>query len=455
MKIPQTPPQTFDPSRPFDPEKFNAIMTQLGQWSLQDRYLHWDELRRRPPPDGFSREEWWFGIKIVRGGQFRQLGLRDKQGVPFQFGQPDSVGELLHKIDCGLGAVLGLPEAIGQQSSRDRYVINTLIQESITSSQLEGAATTRVVAREMLRTGRPPRDKSERMIMNNYLTMQRIRELRDRELTPDLVFELHRQTTMDTLETPDAAGRFRRPDEDVRVEDEIEGTVFHRPPLASELPERLQAMCDFANGKTPEFFVHPVVRAVVLHFWLAYDHPFVDGNGRTARALFYWSMLRRKYDLFEFISISEILLRAPKRYAMAFLHTETDANDLTYFILHQARVIGDAVEALHEYLARKKRELQATAESLRGVDGLNCRQQALISHALREPHTLYLISAHQRSHGVSYQTARDDLFDLVDLGLLLQGKEGRRYNFRAPPDLADRITELGKAVSPTGLFPGV
>jgi Fic family protein len=63
--------------------------------------------------------------------------------------------------------------------------------------------------------------------------------------------------------------------------------VFHTPPPAAELPARLEAMCDFANSKTPDTFIHPVVRGIFLHFWLAYDHPFVDGNGRTARALFY------------------------------------------------------------------------------------------------------------------------------------------------------------------------
>ncbi len=426
------------------------IMGQMQSWKNQDRYLHWDDIRRRPAPTGFTHKDWWLGIKLARQGQYRQISLKDKKGGPFQLGQPDSLAELLHKIDCGLGAVLGLPDAIGHPSVRDRYVINTLIQESITSSQLEGAATTRAVAKEMLRSGRPPRDKGERMILNNYLTMQHIRDLRDDDLTPALVFELHRRITTDTLDKPDAAGRLRQASEDVRVEDGIEGTVFHRPPLAEEPPGRLEVMCDFANGKTPNFFIHPVVRAITLHFWLAYDHPFVDGNGRTARALFYWAMLRQKYDLFEFISISDILLRAPVRYAMAFLHTETDDNDLTYFILHQAQVIRDAVDALRDYLARKKKELRETAEALHGLKRLNHRQQALISHALREPHTVYLISAHQQSHGVTHQTARDDLFDLVGLGLLSANKEGRRYNFRAPADLGGRISNLGPKAPSAG-----
>lgn len=61
----------------------------------------------------------------------------------------------------------------------------------------------------------------------------------------------------------------------------------------------MTAMCAFPNGHLPDTFIHPAIRAIILHFWLGYDHPFVDGNGRTARALFYWAMLRQNYSLFE------------------------------------------------------------------------------------------------------------------------------------------------------------
>ncbi|MFT3830502.1 MAG: Fic family protein [Opitutaceae bacterium] len=404
-----------------------------------DRYLHWDRVRRRPPPEGFRTEEWWLGIKLGRNAHLRPIPLLDKKGTPFRIGQPDSLTELLHHIDRGLGAALGIPQVIETPEARDRYIVRSLLEEAITSSQLEGAATTRAVAKEMLRTGRPPRDKSERMILNNYLTMQRIRDLRDAPLSPQLVFELHELVTLDTLDQPGAAGRLRQATEYVRVEDDIEGTVYHEPPPAEQLPARLEAMCAFANGTAPDFYVHPVIRAIVLHFWLAYDHPFVEGNGRTARTLFYWAMLRQGYELFEFISISQILLRAPRRYAEAFLHTETDDNDLTYFILHQARVIREAVDALRDYVHHKTAELREAEQCMRGLAELNHRQQALLAHALREPMTRYVIAGHQRSHGVTHQTARDDLFALVERGLLALRKEGRIYTFHAVSDLAEKL----------------
>lgn len=419
------------------------VFLHAAEVAKKDRYLPWVELGRRPAPFGLTHEEWWVVLKLGRASRLRSIPLRDKAGTNFQLGVPDQVLAQLHEIDRGLGFAVDLPDAITAPEARDHYIVSSLIQESITSSQLEGAATTREVAKEMLRTGRPPRDRSERMILNNYHTMQRIRALRAVTLTPDLVLELHALVTDGTLDKPGAAGRLRREEENVRVED-MEGNVFHEPPSAVELPARLQAMCGFANGATPDFFVHPVVRAIVLHFWLAYDHPFVDGNGRTARALFYWSMLKQGYRLFEFISISHILLRAPARYAQAFLHTEGDGNDLTYFVLHQAEVIREAVEALHDYAGRKTRELRSAEKKLRGLEGLNHRQQALLAHALREPSTRYIIEGHRRSHNVTFQTARTDLFALVQRGLLTVKKEGRTNIFRAPTDLGDKLAKLAE-----------
>ncbi len=448
MKIPQTPPNYLDLfSDQFDNNKLINVLSRMSEIRADDRYLHWEEIRRRPAPEGLTHEEWWAALKFNRLAKFQLIPLLAKEQKPFGFGLPDQLIKLLHDIDRGLGASFAVPESVRHSTSRNQYIIATLTQEAITSSQLEGAVTTREVAREMLRSGRPPRDSSERMILNNYRTMERIRELARQPnllLTPDLVFELHHLVTDGTLERADATGRLRLESENVRVED-MEGNIFHQPPPADQLPARLQSMCDFANGRNSVSFVHPVIRAIILHFWLAYDHPFVDGNGRTARALFYWAMLRANYQLFEFISISDVLLRAPARYAMAFLHTETDGNDLTYFLLHQAGVIEDAVKNLHRYIGEKKTQFSQAARCLQGVQDLNHRQQALLAHALREPHTRYLVVAHQNSHQVSHQTARNDLVELAQRGLLVMEKQGRGYVFRTPPDLAGKLDTAASA----------
>ncbi len=354
------------------------------------------------------------------------------------FGMSDPVLEALHLVEREASGQAGIPPALDNPETRDRYLVSSLTEEAITSSMLEGAATTRGIAKEMIRSGRPPRDRGERMVLNNYRAMGDLRGLREVPLTPDRLLDLQRRMTEGILDEGSGGGRLRRVDEELVVADE-EGTVLHRPPEAGELPDRVRRLCDFANGLPESRFIHPVVRAILLHFWLAFDHPFVDGNGRTARALFYWSMLRSGYRLCEFVSISSVVRRAPSRYARSFLYAETDDNDVTYFLLEQLRVIRMAFRQLNEYLERKTAELRSLERLLRRSDRFNHRQLALLTHALRYPEREFTFRSHRASHNVTYQTARADLLDLAKAGLLHRGKLGKRFVFRPPPNLDRRL----------------
>jgi Fic family protein len=282
------------------------------------------------------------------------------------------------------------------------------------------------------------------MILNNYEGMRLVLRAIDRPLTPAFVCELQRVLTADTLDEPDAAGRYRRADEEIVIEDET-GTRLYTPPPADQLEQRMEAMCLFANGGGTGEFIPPAVRAILLHLWLACDHPFVDGNGRTARALFYWCMARQGYWLCEYVSISRILKKARGQYARAYLYTETDENDATYFILYQLRVLLRAISELHHYLARKAAEFRDAEELVRhasAVHGeLNPRQLSLINNALKRPEARYTVDSHRRSHDVSYETARTDLMRLVDESLLEQRKSARAFVFTPVKDLRKRLTE--------------
>ena len=443
MKMPKNPPsiEIIWEQIKADKELISKIFGERFAPLVKGKYLHWDKLLYYPPPKDLTHEQWWFSLKMQRRNLLKQISLNDKKGQPFQHLEVDPIPEMLHKIDQGAGGFIQMPEQITNPDTKDQYYVSSLIQEAITSSQLEGAATTRRVAKEMIKTGRSPRDRSERMILNNFRTMQQIGKIKDKPLSKELVFEIHRLVTEGTLDDSSAAGRFRTAEEK-RVVGDMYNEVFHDPPPADELEKRMAAMCDFANSKTPKYFIHPVIRSIILHFWLAYDHPFVDGNGRTARTLFYWSMLRHNFWLFEFISISQIIRKAPAKYGRAFLYTETDDNDLTYFIIYHLDVIRRAIKELHEYIKRKTEKLQTIERELRGIVVLNHRQRALISHALRHPHQRYTIKSHQTSHNVVYQTSRLDLFGLELRGLLKCHKVGRMWHFTPVDELEERLAKL-------------
>lgn len=448
MHIPLIPPKLEDLFLEIQSaEKLISLVSLADNLPKPTEYIHWDKLRHLPSPPNLTHREWWLMLKLSRKNSLKQIPLNDIQNKPFSFSLTDKILKELHQIDLGAGGSINTPDPITNPHTRDRYLVNSLIQEALTSSQLEGAVTTRNIAKEMIRSGRPPRDLSEQMVLNNYKTMMEIQKLKDQPLTPNLVLQIHHLVTEDTLNPPDASGRLRLSHEKCVVGDDY-NTIYHTPPLADELHKRMADMCAFANAQTPDYFIHPAVRAIILHFWLAYDHPFVDGNGRTARALFYWCMLRNKYWLFEFISISSALRKAPTKYARSFLYTETDDNDLTYFLIAQTKAIRGAIMELHEYIALKTNELNNAEANMRALDLFNHRQVEVIRHALKHPGQVYTFASHKRSHGIAYQTARTDLLDLSNYNLLTKQKRHRRQGFVAPSNLSDRLIRLEKQQIP-------
>ena len=444
MKIPPTPLSCEDIllnlKEPAQVKRMGEILVKGGVGAAPGgRYQHWEHLRRLRPPDGLSSEEWWAAVKFARRQTRRAVPLEDKDRRPFAYTLADPVLELLHAIDRDTSGRIATSDQIINPQTRERFIESSLIEEAITSSQLEGASTTREAAKQMIRSGRSPVDRSERMILNNYRAIHLIKNFKDEPLTPAVIFHIHRTLVEGTLDTVAGPDYMRRPGDNIAVYHDADGTLLHTPPPARDINRRMAAMCDFANKTQPDAFLHPILKAIVLHFWLAYDHPFVDGNGRAARALFYWSAHSQDLWMFEFLSISGIIRKAPAQYARSFLYTETDENDLTYFILAQLQVIRRAIDILYAYLDKKAQEVRTIEQILRSSVSINHRQLALLGHALRHPGVRYTIAGHKKTHGVTYQTARSDLLDLASRELLDQTKTGRFFSFTAPNDLAKRL----------------
>ena len=439
--------ELFASAARVDPIRLANVLAAGQPADDRERYLHWDEMRHRTPPDGLTLEEWWMGTKASRNALARPLPLTGNDGRPFQFSNVDLVQEMVHRIDQQAGGRIETSDVATTLQSRDRYLVSSLrVEEAITSSLLEGAATTRRVAREMLQTRRPPRDHGELMVLNNYNAMVKAEQLAQTTvpLTSDKILDLHKVVTEGTLEDERDAGRLQVPGEERVVIIDRDFRVLHRPPPAEELPQRVEHLCAFADGELDEGFIHPVVRAILIHFWIGHDHPFVDGNGRTARALFYWSMLRSGYWLAQYFSISTILRKAPGQYVESYLKTETDGSDATYFVLHQLQVIEQAIGSLNEYITKKALEVAEVEQLALSVPGLNRRQIAVINAAQRDPYRSFTIDEHMSQEKVTYQSARTDLLKLEELGLLTKARVGKRYEFRSGGNLATLLRPLVK-----------
>lgn len=359
-------------------------------------------------------------------------------GERFSYVETPYVREALHHFDRRNVSKL-FADALGNDDAITEYRVRQLVEEAISSSMLEGARpTTREVARQMVREGREPTSRDERMILNNWRAMRRIVELIDNkaELDLNLLLDLHQIIGSGTLDVPDAEGRLRTNEHDVRVRD-MEGVDWHVPPQATDpdgnmapLPERVESLLAFANGRSDgATFIHPALRAIISHYWMAYEHPFRDGNGRMARALYYWVMLKNGYEIAEFLSISGPIDKQARKYYRSFALVHTDNHDVTYFILHQLEVLNLAMEELTDHLKARVERTRRLAQLISSFDTLNHRQRALLQRAVRKPLQTYTIEGHATSHHVTYHTARSDLARLVALGFLSSKRVGKGKRF--------------------------
>lgn len=415
--------------RPERPPDLSVLLdTGLPKWSSEtmelakeynDRYLHWSDLEYRDVgPD--SRETLWTLMKMLREGTVRTIDLHD---LYLKYNITDNAQRILHELDMRLSSGL-VPSSRLDEKRRLMLTVSSIMEESIASSQLEGASTTTKAAKKMLRENIAPKNKSERMIVNNYNAMKFIKEHSGDDLSPDLIREIHSIISHGTLDDDAYEGRFRD-DNSIAVRDVFSGETYHDPPDFSRIPDLVQRMCDFANDDS--VFVHPIVKGIVLHFTLAYIHPFMDGNGRVSRSLFYWYMIRNGYASVEYLSISKVMKSHRGKYDSSYLLSETDDNDITYFINFNLDVVSEATDAFLSYVRRKMEENDRTLEDSR-TSGLNIRQREILSDLMNsaDPLDVYELAA---KYLVKPYTIRRDMLRLDELGLIKQIRTGRRIAY--------------------------
>lgn len=436
------------PMLDFGNFNFEEVCPFLNDYGVADdhgRYLHWNQLKWRVPSK--DAKNIWLAIKFNRHSAKKDIGLFDKNGNEFHYITHDSLEPKLHKIvQLGAGKIAAIAGAKASDNIKQNYLVSSLLmEEAITSAQLEGAETTRADAKKMLEEELSPATDDERMILNNYMLLRLAERRKNESLTRDLMLEFHRVATLGVSENSNIPGEFRCSD-DIYIGSD-DNPLFY-PPDYCLLEERLESICRFANeehdGNEGSKFIPPVIKAIILHFLMGYEHAFRDGNGRTARAIFYWFMLKNGYDIFEYISISKVIKEHARDYGMSYLYVQKDYGDLTYFIDFHLRVILEAFDELQSYLKSKTDEFYEMVKILehsKFKDKLNFIQKDLIKKGVKEPGRVFVVKSVQNIYCVSENTARRFLNELVSLGIFLPIKIGRATNYIAPADLRDRLNK--------------
>lgn len=378
---------------------------------IDREYLYWDKVKYSAP-ENIDKHTLWHAVKIQR--QLNSQTVRFGKYV-FHFTITKNMLALLHAFDMDLGGNLGTKSII-PASDKSYYLISSIMEEAIASSQMEGASTTRRIAKDMLRKQLKPINKSQQMIVNNYDTITKISNDFNKDFSIDDLLDIHRSISKSTLDNSEDEGVFRKND-DIYVVDSITGSVAHTPPSYNEIIDMIVDLCKFANNDNNDNFIHPIIKGIIIHFILAYIHPFVDGNGRTARSLFYWYMIKKGYWLTEYLSISRIIYTNKKSYEKAFLYTENDDNDLSYFIQYHLNVMKKAFEDLKKYLQRKIDEQQNVHRFI-GVLNTNDRQRYVFKVIMENKHIIITPKELASQFNITTRTARTDLQELVKMGYL-------------------------------------
>jgi Fic family protein len=387
-----------------------------------ERYLYWDDLKYKKDLPFNNPAENWTLIKTYRTTKYEPLAFGKYR---FNYFISPFISKNLHDFDLKLMG--GLKQSPLSQSDRIDYFRSSLLEEAVASSQVEGAATTTEVAKEMLKSGRNPRNESEQMIFNNLKAIQYISEFQESNIDFKSIIELHRIMTANT-EAEQYSGDFRKGD--VFVTDHVDGEVAHIPPNWQEVELLMGALCDFANNDNK--FIHPIIKASIIHFMIGFIHPFKDGNGKTARALFYWYLLKKGYALIKNISISKVILESRTQYDKAFLKTENDDNDLNYFISYSIKNIKVAFEKLQSYRDKKLEERKkANYISYQLIEkGLNKRQADLLGYLYLKEKNNITLKSYSDKHKIVRQTASKDLNELIKFGLINEDRSTKPYNYK-------------------------
>ena len=413
---------------------FNRADTHEAITKAQANYLSWVDFKNKDWATE-NKEQVWALIRSQRSSNTKIVPIFDKSGQYYSF-NPNTHSQFLHEVDLELGgAMLGVSDF--SEGDKRQIIRRNLIEESIASSKLEGANTSREAARQMLNLGRKPRDKDEQMIVNNHAAMKRIEEeAKNDPMSMELLCDLHRQVTEGTLSNPDLEGTLRQTFDEkgnrLKIMPWDEVTVTYVAPDRQFVDLQLPQLIKFANDQDDAGWIHPLFKAIMLHFWIGLLHPFEDGNGRVARILFYWYMLRKGYWAFSYLSLSEKILNSPKQYAMAYIYSEQDNFDLNYFIHYNISKLKLAREDLQKYLKEKIVENRQSLRLLQSDHNFNARQLRLLQYLAKDELRTTTVSAyHHNNSEVGYLTAVNDLKKLVESDFLKKRKIGRNVYYTA------------------------
>lgn len=399
--------------------------------SSNKKYLYWDKAQYIPPIQDLTAIESWQLVRFIRQVSSTPTPIRTPDHKHFTFYRPNYTDKVLREIDMQAGGFFLTDKTAAQQENeKQRYLARGIVEESIASSQLEGADTTSRYAKKMITENIKPKTKGEHMILNNYKVLKQIESSYSKDsLSIFMLQELQAQLVQNTIPPEFIPGTFRKDTDEIAVW--YEEKIAHVPPKEAFVAQELKRLVEYANS---EEFVHPIIKAIQLHFWIGYLHPFPDGNGRLARAIFYWYLFKNNYWAMAYLPISMLLKRAPHEYAYAYIYAEQDNLDFTYFFDYNIRRISESITQFQKLIENKSIENTEIIAKLKAkFPNLNDRQTHTLRFLLKSQQSETSAQSYCIINAVTLRTAYSDLQKLKELKLVNTINRGKKVVYKASP----------------------
>ncbi|MCX6112007.1 MAG: Fic family protein [Proteobacteria bacterium] len=403
----------------FNAKDFEFLNSDIWLKYTQERYIPLDDLRYRLESLGYKRSDWEELKNTIQ--KHRKLAsiplFVDSIGKKFWFFPSDAIQKKINEIEHTGNK---LYETIESKSKfKDEFLKDAKIEEAITSAIYEGANSTRAKAKQLITSQKSPKSKDEWMIVNNYEAMKWIKENSDKKISTDLIKEIHLIVTKNTLEGDDAAfsGKFRN--DVVYVGDH---TGIEHEKIIPTLNEIIN-LC--VNNKR---YQHGLIKGILLHYFVAYVHPFFDGNGRTARTLFYFKSIKNDLKFVELLSISAHLKNNGNRYEKAFHDVVANDYDVTYFVDFCLESLLAALNKID-----KKITYLFKIAKIKEKHSLSNSQVLLLQRLALNKFINISSEEYAQDLGRTREMGRRELKDLFTKKFLKERKEGKKLVYSIDP----------------------
>lgn len=402
-------------------EDFEFLNSDLWIKYTQERYVPVDDIKYRLDVLGIDSSNWNTLKNKIK--TFRKLNavpfFMDSINKKFWYFPADCIIQKINNIERRGNSLFDKIE--NQNGLKDYFLQDSAIEEAITSAIYEGANSTRAKAKEFIETEKTPSNKDEWMLFNNYLAMKWIKENTAKNIDSKLILDIHHIVTNNTLEGDDRNFQGKYRDDKVFV-GEHEGVEF------SKIEEALEEAINLSIKN--KRYQHGLMKGILLHYFLAYIHPFFDGNGRTARTLFYFKSMKNHLKFVELLSISAYLKRGRgNAYERSFdLVVENDC-DITYFIDYCLDSLGAAIDNVE-----RKVEFLLSIGKLKESFGLNGNQLMLLQRLALNKFVGVTSQKHAQTINRSREIARKELKDLYDKKFLREVEKGNQLIYYIDSD---------------------